>query len=101
MHSERGKTATARGAAFRTADRQRTTPPVRQPFPEVENVGVAPDIEVELGPAPWRAGRDPQLEKTIEWLLAELQRNPPKDYKRPPYPDYHKNTGLGEQNLIP
>ena len=68
---------------------------------EVENVGVAPDIEVEFDPAAWRSGRDPQLEKAVEWLLAELQRNPPKDYKRPPYPDYHKNSGLGKQNLIP
>jgi tricorn protease len=62
---------------------------------EVENVGVAPDIEVEFDPAAWRAGRDPQLEKAVEWLLAELQRNPPKQYKRPPYPDYHKGTALG------
>jgi tricorn protease len=64
---------------------------------EVENVGVAPDIEVEFDPAAWRAGRDPQLEKAIEWLLAELQKNPPKEYKRPAYPNYHKNTGLGKQ----
>jgi tricorn protease len=64
---------------------------------EVENVGVAPDIEVEFDPAAWRQGRDPQLEKAIEWLLAELQKNPPKEYKRPAYPNYHKNTGLGKQ----
>ena len=30
---------------------------------EVENVGVAPDIEVEFDPAAWRQGRDPQLER--------------------------------------
>jgi tricorn protease len=64
---------------------------------EVENVGVAPDIEVEYDPAMWRQGRDPQLEKAVEWLLAELQKNPPKEYKRPAYPDYHKGTGLGKQ----
>ena len=64
---------------------------------EVENVGVAPDIEVEFDPAAWRAGRDPQLEKAIEYLLGELKKNPPRDYKRPPYPDYHKNTGLGRE----
>jgi tricorn protease len=64
---------------------------------EVENVGVAPDIEVEYDPALWRQGRDPQLEKAVEWLLAELQKNPPKEYKRPAYPDYHKGTGLGKQ----
>lgn len=63
---------------------------------EVENVGVAPDIEVEYDPAVWRAGRDPQLEKAVEWLLEELKKNPPREYKRPPYPDYQKGTILGK-----
>jgi tricorn protease len=63
---------------------------------EVENVGVAPDIEVEMDPALWRQGRDPQLEKAIEWLLEEIKKNPPKEYKRPAYPNYHKSTGLGK-----
>ena len=63
---------------------------------EVENHGVAPDVEVEFDPAAWRSGRDPQLEKAVEWLLAELQKNPPKEYQRPPYPDYQKGTGLGK-----
>ncbi len=63
---------------------------------EVENAGVAPDIEVEFDPVAWRAGRDLQLEKAVEWLLNELKTNPPKKYKRPPYPNYHKNTGLGK-----
>ncbi len=62
---------------------------------EVENAGVTPDIEVEYDPAMWRQGRDPQLEKAVEYLLAELQKNPPKEYKRPAYPDYHKGTSLG------
>jgi tricorn protease len=64
---------------------------------EVENVGVAPDIEVEYDPAQWRQGKDPQLERAVEWLLAELEKNPPKDYKRPPYPNYQQGTGLGKQ----
>lgn len=64
---------------------------------EVENIGVAPDIEVEFDPAMWRQGRDPQLEKAVEWLLAELEKNPPKDYKRPAYPNYQKGTNLGKQ----
>ena len=55
---------------------------------EVENVGVAPDIEVDHDPKLVRQGRDPQLEKAVEILLAELQRNPPKDYPIPPYPKY-------------
>ncbi len=63
---------------------------------EVENVGVAPDIEVEYDPAAWRTGHDPQLERSVEWLLAELKKNPPKEYKRPAYPDYFKGTNLGK-----
>ena len=33
---------------------------------DVENFGVPPDIEVELDPKEWRAGRDTQLEKAVE-----------------------------------
>ena len=43
----------------------------------VENVGVPPDIEVEMSPADVIAGHDPQLEKAIEVLMAELKKNPP------------------------
>lgn len=64
---------------------------------EVENFGVAPDIEVEYDPAMWRQGRDTQIEKAVEWLLEELKKNPPKEYKRPDYPNFHKGTGLGKQ----
>jgi tricorn protease len=53
----------------------------------VENVGVPPDIEVEQTPADVIAGRDPQLEKAIEVVMAEMQKNPPKVPKRPPYPN--------------
>jgi tricorn protease len=56
---------------------------------EIENYGVAPDIDVEFDPAAWRQGRDPQLEKGIELLLEELKKNPPKQPQRPAYPDYH------------
>ena len=62
---------------------------------EVENNGVAPDIEVEMDPAAWRAGHDPQLEKAVEWLLGELAKNPPREYQRPPYPDYHRGSDVG------
>jgi hypothetical protein len=43
----------------------------------LENIGVAPDIEVEQDPALVRQGRDPQLEKAVETVLEELQMNPP------------------------
>ncbi|HEX8685054.1 MAG TPA: PDZ domain-containing protein, partial [Pyrinomonadaceae bacterium] len=59
---------------------------------EVENRGVAPDVEVEMDPAAWRQGRDPQLEKAVEWLLAELEKNPAPKYKRPESPNYQKGV---------
>ena len=52
----------------------------------VENEGVPPDIEVEQTPADVIAGRDPQLEKAIEVVMAELKKNPPKRVKRPADP---------------
>lgn len=61
---------------------------------EVENAGVAPDVEVELDPAAWRAGHDPQLEKAVELLLDDLKRNPRPQYKRPPFPTYHRGSAL-------
>jgi tricorn protease len=52
----------------------------------VENVGVEPDIEVEQWPSDVLKGRDPQLEKAIEVALKELEKNPPAEQVRPPYP---------------
>jgi tricorn protease len=52
----------------------------------VENVGVAPDIEVEQTPADVIAGHDPQLEKAIQVVMEELKKNPPRKPERPPYP---------------
>jgi tricorn protease len=53
----------------------------------VENVGVPPDIEVEQDPAVVAKGADPQLDRAIEEVLAELARSPaPKPPKRPPFP---------------
>jgi tricorn protease len=55
---------------------------------DIENKGVAPDVEVEMFPADWRAGRDPQLEKAVQVALDELERNPPARPRRPAYPKY-------------
>jgi tricorn protease len=60
---------------------------------EVENQGAAPDIEVELDPKAVREGHDPQLEKAVEVLLSDLEKNPLPTYKKPPYPNYHLNPG--------
>jgi tricorn protease len=60
---------------------------------EVENRGVAPDIEVELDPKAMRQGHDLQLEKTVEILLAHLEKNPVPVHKKPQHPNYHKTSG--------
>ncbi len=52
----------------------------------VENEGVAPDIEVIDTPHLVAQGRDPSLEKAIEVLLAELEKNPVKPISAPPAP---------------
>jgi tricorn protease len=56
---------------------------------DVENKGVPPDIEVELDPAAWRQGHDPQLEKAVATALDELQQHPLPEIKRPKYPVYN------------
>ena len=55
-----------------------------------ENIGVMPDIEVELDPQLVRQGKDPQLEKAIEIVMDELAKKPLPKPKRPAYPNYHK-----------
>jgi tricorn protease len=62
---------------------------------DVENRGVAPDVEVEFDPQAVRAGKDPQLEKAVELVLEQLKKNPTAKYKRPAFPDYYK-PGLKE-----
>lgn len=51
----------------------------------IENRGVEPDIEVENTPEAMVSGRDPQLEKAIEWTLDQLKRNPVRRPQRPAY----------------
>jgi tricorn protease len=55
-----------------------------------ENVGIAPDIEVEHDPALVRRGKDPQLDKAVEVVMAALAKNPPVKAKRPAFPDHYK-----------
>ncbi len=62
---------------------------------EVEGKGIAPDVEVPFDPAVVRKGRDPQLEKAIEVVLDLLAKQPPREFKTPPYPNYHTSDGLG------
>ena len=57
---------------------------------EVENHGIAPDYEVSMDPKLVREGHDPQLEQAVKVVLELLKKNPPKEYPRPPYPNYHQ-----------
>jgi tricorn protease len=63
---------------------------------DVENHGVAPDVEVDHDPYEVRKGHDPQLEKAVEIALEELKKNPPKQPKQPPYPNYHAGSSGGK-----
>jgi tricorn protease len=64
---------------------------------DVENAGVAPDIEVDYDPALVRQGRDPQLEKAVEVLLESLRKNPLPKYEKPPYPHYYRTQTATSQ----
>jgi tricorn protease len=55
-----------------------------------ENIGVFPDVEVELDPKLVRQGQDPQLDKAIAIVMDELAKKPLPKPKRPAYPDFHK-----------
>ncbi|MEP6620266.1 MAG: PDZ domain-containing protein [bacterium] len=58
---------------------------------EVENVGVAPDIDVENWPKDVVAGRDAQLERAVQEAMRQLKEHPPKrDVKEPPPSEWGK-----------
>jgi tricorn protease len=68
---------------------------------EVENHGVAPDLEVEQDPKAVRDGRDPQLERAVTAALELLQKNPPPEPKRPPFPNYNQPArGVGSASAV-
>jgi tricorn protease len=50
---------------------------------DVENIGVAPDVEVEYTPAEVIKGRDPQLERAVQEALKLLDQNPVRRVPRP------------------
>jgi tricorn protease len=57
---------------------------------DVENHGVAPDIEMEQDPKAVAEGHDPQLERAVKEALALLEKNPPPQPKRPEFPNYQR-----------
>lgn len=52
----------------------------------IENVGVAPDFDIEITPADVMAGRDPQLLKAIDVAMSQLPKYPLYAPKRPQFP---------------
>jgi tricorn protease len=56
---------------------------------DVENHGVAPDVEVELTPKEWVSGHDAQLEKAVTLVMDSLKKAPLPVAKRPTFPNYH------------
>jgi hypothetical protein len=54
----------------------------------VENHGVAPDVEVDLHPAAWRAGHDTHLERALALLMQGMQIQQAGAPKRPPFPTF-------------
>lgn len=52
----------------------------------IENEGVEPDIDVELDPIAYNAGRDTQLEAAIANVMGQLKNAKPIDRKHPPAP---------------
>jgi len=62
---------------------------------EVENHGIAPDIEVEYDPKSVAAGHDPQLERAVQYVMEQLKEHPLPTYPKPAYPNYHEHDSLG------
>jgi len=61
----------------------------------VENYGADPDSEVEISPQDHVAGRDPQMDKAIEVVLKQLEKNPPER------PDFSELPDLSLPELPP
>ena len=56
----------------------------------MEGVGVEPDIVVDNNPAREYEGIDEQLNKAVDVILEELEKNPPRVPPPPGYPDKSK-----------
>jgi tricorn protease len=65
---------------------------------DVENKGVAPDVEVEMDPKAVKEGKDPQLERAVAIALEQLKQHPVPQPKRPPYPNYQRPAGPAPAN---
>jgi len=60
---------------------------------KVENYGTDPDIEVEMRPQDFVAGRDPQMERALQEINKALRTNPPRP------PDFGQRPDLSVPHL--
>ena len=60
---------------------------------KVENYGTDPDIEVEMRPQDFVAGRDPQMERALQEINKALRTNPPRQ------PDFGQRPDLSVPHL--
>jgi tricorn protease len=63
----------------------------------IENLGVAPDFEVEITPQDLMAGRDSQLEKAVQVALAEINKLKLRKPARPAFPVHPAEKTGGQQ----
>lgn len=69
----------------------------------VENYGTEPTYEVDYRPQDYKAGKDPQLQKAIDLVLAALRKNPvnlPSFKERPQLPLPHLKKPLSGGNKV-
>jgi len=62
---------------------------------DVENKGVAPDVEVELDPKLVHDGHDPQLERAVALAMQQMKDHPAPEPHRPPFPNYNRPVTPG------
>ncbi len=62
---------------------------------EVENLGIAPDIEVDLDPAAWRAGTRRATRKGNRSGDAAIEGTSAAGDQASAYPNYHEHDDLG------
>jgi tricorn protease len=69
----------------------------------IENLGVAPDYDVEIMPQDYAAGKDAQLEKAIEVAMAEIAKLKPNQPKLPVFPTHPavKTTAGNDSFVLP
>jgi tricorn protease len=56
---------------------------------QVEDHGIAPNVEVWQDPKLVRQGHDPQLEQAVAVAMEALKQTPSPHYSPPPYPNHH------------